>query len=166
MVWPRSCRVIYYFNTPAFGRRHQSFGRVMQRGNELWQLSIIQQKGNKLTYYFLCILNFSYCYLFSHYFGILLWLGLYIQVKNLSWITRKDISKYWYILTRKELFIIHKSILGPNKDDLGERITWCAEFQQYLEPAFRFIRINLIFYLRKISKSFRCQNEDPKLHEQ
>jgi len=28
MVRPRSCRVIYYFDTPALGRRHQSFGRV------------------------------------------------------------------------------------------------------------------------------------------
>jgi hypothetical protein len=28
VVWPRSYRVIYYFNTPALGRRHQSFGRV------------------------------------------------------------------------------------------------------------------------------------------
>jgi len=29
VVRPRSCRVIYYFDTPALGRRHQSFGRVM-----------------------------------------------------------------------------------------------------------------------------------------
>jgi len=28
VVRPRSCRVIYYFNTPALGRRHQSFGHV------------------------------------------------------------------------------------------------------------------------------------------
>ena len=28
MVRPRSCRVIYYFDTSALGRRHQSFGRV------------------------------------------------------------------------------------------------------------------------------------------
>ena len=28
MVRPRSCRVIYYFEIPTFGRRHQSFGRV------------------------------------------------------------------------------------------------------------------------------------------
>jgi hypothetical protein len=28
VVWPRSCRIIYYFDTPALGRRHQSFGRV------------------------------------------------------------------------------------------------------------------------------------------
>ena len=28
VVWPRSCRVIYYFDTPALGRRHQSFSRV------------------------------------------------------------------------------------------------------------------------------------------
>jgi len=30
VVRPRSCRVIYYFDTPALGRRHQSFGRVNQ----------------------------------------------------------------------------------------------------------------------------------------
>jgi hypothetical protein len=28
VVRPRSCRVIYYFDTPALGRRHQSFDRV------------------------------------------------------------------------------------------------------------------------------------------
>jgi hypothetical protein len=28
VVRPRSCRVIYYFNTPALGRRHQFFDRV------------------------------------------------------------------------------------------------------------------------------------------
>ena len=28
MVLPRSCRVIYYFDTPALDRRHQLFGRV------------------------------------------------------------------------------------------------------------------------------------------
>jgi len=28
VVRPRSCRVIYYFDTPALGRRHRSFGRV------------------------------------------------------------------------------------------------------------------------------------------
>ena len=28
VVWPRSWRVIYYFDTLAFRRRHQSFGRV------------------------------------------------------------------------------------------------------------------------------------------
>ena len=31
MVRPRSCRVIHYFDTPALGRRHQSFGRVNYR---------------------------------------------------------------------------------------------------------------------------------------
>jgi len=29
VVRPRSCRVIYYFDTPALGRRHQSFGHVI-----------------------------------------------------------------------------------------------------------------------------------------
>ena len=28
LIRPRSCRVIYYFDTPALGRRHQSFDRV------------------------------------------------------------------------------------------------------------------------------------------
>ena len=32
MVRPRSCRVIYYFDTPALGIRHQSFGRVSAAG--------------------------------------------------------------------------------------------------------------------------------------
>ena len=32
MVRPRSCRVIYYFDTPTLGRRHQSFGRVSGQG--------------------------------------------------------------------------------------------------------------------------------------
>ena len=31
MVRPRSCRVIYYFDTPALRRRHQSFGCVTLR---------------------------------------------------------------------------------------------------------------------------------------
>jgi len=30
VVRPRSCRVIYYFDTPTFGKRHQSFGRVTE----------------------------------------------------------------------------------------------------------------------------------------
>ena len=30
VVRPRSCRVIYYFDTLALGRRHQSFGRVIK----------------------------------------------------------------------------------------------------------------------------------------
>jgi hypothetical protein len=34
VVRPRSCRVIYYFDTPALGRRHQSFGRVSPRSVE------------------------------------------------------------------------------------------------------------------------------------
>ena len=28
VVRPRSCQVIYYFDTPVLGRRHQSFGHV------------------------------------------------------------------------------------------------------------------------------------------
>jgi len=28
MVRPRSCRIIYYFDTPTLGRRHQFFGHV------------------------------------------------------------------------------------------------------------------------------------------
>jgi len=31
VVRPRSCRVIYYFDTPTLGRRHQSFGRVIDQ---------------------------------------------------------------------------------------------------------------------------------------
>jgi hypothetical protein len=38
VVRPRSCRVIYYFDTPALGRRHQSFGRVNISWNYGWKL--------------------------------------------------------------------------------------------------------------------------------
>jgi len=31
MVRPRSCQVIYYFDTPTLGRRYQFFGRVTNR---------------------------------------------------------------------------------------------------------------------------------------
>ena len=31
MVRPWSCLVIYYFDAPTFGRRHQCFGRVMKQ---------------------------------------------------------------------------------------------------------------------------------------
>ena len=31
VVRPQSCRVIYYFDTPTLGRRHQLFGRVATR---------------------------------------------------------------------------------------------------------------------------------------
>jgi hypothetical protein len=32
VVRPRFCRVIYYFDTPTLGKRHQSFGRVTEKG--------------------------------------------------------------------------------------------------------------------------------------
>jgi hypothetical protein len=35
VVRPRSCRVIYYFDTPTPGKRHQSFGRVMFLANKI-----------------------------------------------------------------------------------------------------------------------------------
>jgi hypothetical protein len=44
VVWPRSCRVIYYFDTPALGRRHQSFGRVInQKLRPLWAIIQVWQ---------------------------------------------------------------------------------------------------------------------------
>jgi hypothetical protein len=39
VVRPRSYRVIYYFDTPTLGKRHQSFGRVnLPRKCNLWML--------------------------------------------------------------------------------------------------------------------------------
>jgi hypothetical protein len=43
---PRSCRVIYYFDTPALGRRHQSFGRVSKQprdDNDLQEVDLIEE---------------------------------------------------------------------------------------------------------------------------
>ena len=34
MVRPRSCRVIYYFDTPTLGKRHQSLGKLNMRERE------------------------------------------------------------------------------------------------------------------------------------
>ena len=41
MVRPRSCRVIYYSNTPALERRHQAFGRVNYHLIETQYLEIL-----------------------------------------------------------------------------------------------------------------------------
>jgi len=39
VVQPLSCRVIYYFDAPTLGRRHQAFGRVSpNHGFETWRL--------------------------------------------------------------------------------------------------------------------------------
>jgi ABC-type transporter Mla subunit MlaD len=35
VVRPQSYRVIYYFDTPTLGRRHQSFGRVISLNETL-----------------------------------------------------------------------------------------------------------------------------------
>jgi len=43
VVRPRSCRVIYYFDTPALERRHQSFGRV----RELEGFCFEKERGGK-----------------------------------------------------------------------------------------------------------------------
>jgi len=43
VVWPRSCRVIYYFDTPALGRRHQSFGHVTWYSKTPWILKFRRQ---------------------------------------------------------------------------------------------------------------------------
>jgi hypothetical protein len=54
VVRPRSCRVIYYFDAPALGRRHQSFGRVRhqfwihQDFLEYYYISIIIYKNKKI----------------------------------------------------------------------------------------------------------------------
>ena len=62
MIRLRSCRVIYYFDTPALGRRHQSFGRVID------QLMILEIPGEGFTIF--CIISHNvlqqpsfYCFL-------------------------------------------------------------------------------------------------------
>ena len=54
MVRPRSCRVIYYFDTPALGRRHQSFGRVnLFKMNVMIIIAKNENKKNNVTSYLL-----------------------------------------------------------------------------------------------------------------
>jgi hypothetical protein len=61
MVRPRSCRVIYYFDTPALGRRHQSFDRVK---TSLIPLAIQNQITNQ------CHLNLPFVPIPFHFFFI------------------------------------------------------------------------------------------------
>jgi len=59
VVRPRSCRIIYYFDTPAFGRRHQSFGRVTgtvvalavqpERTSSMWSRDSLLLQENQPT---------------------------------------------------------------------------------------------------------------------
>jgi hypothetical protein len=51
---PRSCRVIYYFDTPPLGRRHQSFDRVMHHyqrdGHDLYSAIYTTIQGMGLIF--------------------------------------------------------------------------------------------------------------------
>jgi len=42
VVRPRSCRIIYYFDTLTFGKRHQFFGRVIIFSSKFSQLFLVQ----------------------------------------------------------------------------------------------------------------------------
>ena len=46
MVRPQSCQVIYYFDTPTLGRRHQLFGRVRGSVDDSLKPSIENSMGN------------------------------------------------------------------------------------------------------------------------
>jgi hypothetical protein len=47
VVRPRSCRVIYYFDTPTLGKRHQSFGRVNTIGRwRRWDIKRVKIINN------------------------------------------------------------------------------------------------------------------------
>jgi hypothetical protein len=50
VVRPRSCRVIYYFDTPALGRRHQSFGRVILPEENYHQQQIHVEEDKNLSH--------------------------------------------------------------------------------------------------------------------
>jgi len=46
VVRPQSCQVIYYFDTPTLGRRHQLFGRVRGSVDDSLEPSIENSMGN------------------------------------------------------------------------------------------------------------------------
>jgi len=48
VVRPLSCRVIYYFDTPALGRRHQSFGHVTYHPQTNDQAEILNREINSI----------------------------------------------------------------------------------------------------------------------
>jgi hypothetical protein len=69
VVRPRSCWVIYYFDTPALGRRHQFSGRV--RSNSAWL---------KFFWFFLFVLNLN---IFKKKLALFLYYGF--TCRNHKW---------------------------------------------------------------------------------
>ena len=62
VVQPWSCRVIYYFDTPTLGRRHQLFGRVS------WLFLFFLMTGYELFFFFE---NFLIVMFFSLFFFLI-----------------------------------------------------------------------------------------------
>jgi len=95
MVRPRSCRVIYYFDTPILGRRHQLFGRVTNLKHIILSKPLLSLFIFSLLYP--CVsLNFLYVFLFpwpriSRAYTCWYLMGLWLQI---MW------EKKWWLMKR------------------------------------------------------------------
>jgi len=75
VVRSRSCRIIYYFDTPALGRRHQSFGRVTRQPDPASFCSVLSQTQN----YWVLLDSRTQCY---YHFLKMLWVWLSNQTQH------------------------------------------------------------------------------------
>jgi hypothetical protein len=86
MVRPRSCRVIYYFNTPALGIRHQSFDRV----NYFWvNRAVSADKSmhklwNQFQWWFMSLQRLSFPWLFLSQQGLCALTNPYVTCGSFS----------------------------------------------------------------------------------
>ena len=73
MVRPRSCQIIYYFDTPALGRRHQSFGRIsfptcflskLSLSNVFFNIDLVENLALNFPACFFLFFSFCFCFFF------------------------------------------------------------------------------------------------------
>ena len=73
MVRPRSCQIIYYFDTPALGRKHQSFGRIsfptcflskLSLSNVFFNIDLVENLALTFPACFFLFFSFCFCFFF------------------------------------------------------------------------------------------------------
>jgi len=63
VVRPRSCRIIYYFDTPALGRRHKSFGRVKINTSRWGRFEVLKVQRSFFSSLLIWFITFGYAHI-------------------------------------------------------------------------------------------------------
>jgi len=79
VVRPRSCRVIYYFDTPALGIWHQSFDRVTYSLGDAWVQTLVGLSQTSLSTNWSLVYNESYTTPFNAFSTFLKIWGIDLQ---------------------------------------------------------------------------------------